>query len=282
MNRGTESHSQGDFVEGSVAPVGGVREGPKHHSGLLAAIAAILLLSVTGCDNPASTNSPPHSTHSDGSESGGSLTPTDPSHPSSCSGYKDNLELLGYCLTAVARHRSAQLPPNEICSSAGTWEAACRDAWVSARIDSADEWSREELLGNCVTDDCRLQVVDHRRAPSITGQLDLCVEYTGEFSDDCFHHALAEWLRGEPSIGEIDAVSRVRHNSSTVGLYVAAAVHCLDLGECRGAPQTLWHCRKDIGGIAADPETCEVMLAPKVSISPEESSGFGLSGLRWW
>jgi len=148
----------------------------------------------------------------------------------------------------------------------GEWEAECRHAWVSGRMNSDSGFSTEALLSACGENpDCTFELLDFRPEEDPLDQINLCTRYAGRYARDCTGHALQRWWLTSPDKEEIERVSGTPLQfPDRLGYYLAASVVCTNtLDECIGEPRAMDNCNRSVNHFERNPEQC-----PETQIRP--------------
>jgi len=192
-----------------------------------------------------------------------------------CQDYKSLPEVYGFCLSQVAGRGQGKSTADEICRTAGTWEAECRTSWVASRSSEHSPWDLQVLLDACPQDkgDCRFEVLDTRPHRDVMVQIERCFQNARSFSGDCIAHALDRWVRGRPGIEEIQRVSQLNIAPDRVGSYLFAIKACYGtIDTCIGSPKVKEACLNSEKDQGRDPALCARLLQspaiPQVPMGP--------------
>lgn len=133
-----------------------------------------------------------------------------PTHLEDCAPYEVQGEVYAYCVGRVAAVTRDPTLVGLTCAAAGDaagGEAACRRAWVEARVQEGSAELVESMLAMCAgMPDCALLVMDNFPLPDVVAQLGRCEVYAGPYLDHCASHALDTWAARRPTEAEVLAV----------------------------------------------------------------------------
>ena len=173
-----------------------------------------------------------------------------------CAAWAGQPDVFGYCLTSEAG--ATALDATAACAGSGTWQEACQDAWVTARLGG--ELGIAELLSACASDDCRFQVLD-ARPTELREQVARCEAHAGVHEEDCVRHALSAWLASRPDATAVANLQEALHERPLLaGRHAAAAIACHGEGACAGSDDVRQHCEASLVEIAAEAGFCERLL----------------------
>ena len=169
------------------------------------------------------------------------------SSSSTCSAYSQNSSDYGYCLYKHAERIESITEIEEYCSHAGKWQQDCRQSWVQSKID---RYSLEELIGICQQNtDCAFEVLDERPSEDLLIQIERCEAYAYRYFPECVSHATWRWYYTDPSIKEMQRVSKANLRSASfhVAEMIAARVQCSNVGSCEDAGRYAQQCKQNTG-----------------------------------
>jgi len=177
-----------------------------------------------------------------------------------CDAYGAHEASWQYCIYERIRTVERADRAEDLCSRAGSWEGACLEAWVAARLAASGDADTDVLLGLCGEhQDCAFQVLDNRPADDVLVQVQRCQEHAPTFVHDCVGHALDLWLEAGPDEAELARVIAADtglpdHLAYVVGLSEA----CRGVGSCEMLTQGHDRCRRALSDIRTKRIYCPV------------------------
>lgn len=160
-----------------------------------------------------------------------------------CTSYASNQNIYGYCLYKQVQHIQKIEDVNTHCKHAFDWKSDCTQSWVMSNVD---HYSLESLMQVCDHHaDCAFELLDAKPNDDVLVQMDLCVQYTPKYRNDCIHHAMQRWYFEWPDATEMKRVaSKPSPAPEQTGLYLGARVGCDNVGHCTGLTEVKQICEK--------------------------------------
>lgn len=175
-----------------------------------------------------------------------------------CAAYLSHAETYGYCLYKQAAELPDAAAVERVCSAAGSWEAACRHAFVARWMRPESGFSTEQLLSVCKGGaDCAFELLDFRPLDDTVAQVARCEAHTGPFVGHCVGHALQRWYFTEPDAAGVEAMLALpTAQERPVAFFVGAVVACRGIGACGGAPARAAACETAVEAFRDNPLSC--------------------------
>ena len=182
--------------------------------------------------------------------------------PAACQDYGDDADVFGYCMVEQVSNYSDLSEASDHCVLAGEWESRCRHRWVNIQLRTqSDLYSTKTLLEVCAENaECAFELLEFRSDPDLEVQLNLCMDYTGPFVQDCMGHAVQHWWIEDRSREELIAAAHwelAAPYPETMGYWFAASVACDERVICEEASAAVAsECERHEGSMTRKPHTC--------------------------